>query len=64
MSFTYTLDPTNVPIDEIRLLIGDTDTTDQQLQNEELQYYLDKYGGNAVQAAIAAIQGLIAYSNA
>lgn len=59
MTWTYTADPTNVPVDEVRLLIGDTDVNDQQLQDEEIQYYIDKYGPG-VKAAIPAVQGLIA----
>ena len=59
MTWTYTLDPANNPIDEVRLLIGDTDVNDQLLQDEELQYYIDSYG-SGVNAAIPAVKGILA----
>ena len=59
MTWTYTSSPSTVPIDEVRLLIGDTDTTNQKLQDEELQYYIDTYG-SGVRAAIPAVQAIMA----
>lgn len=35
----------------VRLLIGDTDTTDQQLQDEEIEFALDQSGDNVYFAA-------------
>lgn len=58
MSWSYTNDPANVPLDEIRLIIGDTVSSDPQLQNEELEYFLGKYP-SMTQAAIGAITVLI-----
>lgn len=59
MSWTYTNDPASVPLDTLRFTIGDTDTTDQQLSDEELQYLLDTYT-TPLSAATAAVRGLIA----
>lgn len=44
MSWTYGADPANSDRDAVRLTIGDTDTTDQQLQDSEVSYYLTTYG--------------------
>ncbi len=59
MAWTYTNDPTNVPLDELRLLVGDIDGGDPQLTDEEMLYYLTD-DGSTLGAAIAAVQGLIA----
>lgn len=42
MSWTY-VSPANSPKDEVRFLIGDTDTADQLLQDEEIQFLLDTW---------------------
>jgi len=39
MAWTYT-DPSTYPRDEFRLLIGDTDTTDQIFSDAEVTYFL------------------------
>jgi len=39
MAWTYT-DPSTYPRDEFRLLIGDTDTTDQVFSDAEVAYFL------------------------
>lgn len=60
MAFTYTDDPVNVPLDAVRLLLGDTDTDDQKLSDAEITYFLaqaedEPYGAAAIGArAIAA----------
>tara|TARA_R110000822_G_scaffold15369_9_gene52993 strand:+ start:808 stop:1218 length:411 start_codon:yes stop_codon:yes gene_type:complete len=59
MSWSYTADPLNNAIDELRLLIGDTDSSDPQLHDEEVQYFITTHSG-VNQAAIAAITNLIA----
>lgn len=44
MTWTYTdSDPTVSPLNEVRFLIGDTDTADQLLQDEEIGFLLDDY---------------------
>lgn len=59
MTWTYTADPTSSDIDAIRLLIGDTVSTDPQLSDEELQWFLDTEG-SVNGAAAAAVRSLIA----
>lgn len=59
MSWTYSGDPSSSDRDALRFLIGDTDTTDQQLTDEELDYLLT-FEGSVTAAAIAAIRSLIA----
>jgi hypothetical protein len=58
MTWTYTNDPSNVPIDEVRLLTGDTDTLDQLLSDEEVQYFIDAFGAG-IRAAIPAVQAIM-----
>jgi hypothetical protein len=57
---TWSYDP-EMPTtkDEVRFLIGDTDTTDQQLSNEEVAYLLSEFG-SPVLAAQQAAQALAA----
>ena len=59
MSWSYTADPLNNSVDELRLLIGDTVSSDPQLQDEEIQYFLTTYS-SVNQAAVAAVTNLIA----
>jgi len=40
MAFTYSGDPSASPLDEVRFLIGDTDVTDPQLLDGEINYNL------------------------
>lgn len=60
MAWTYTNDPANVPRDAVRLLVGDTDTTDQKITDEAIAFFLsqasdDVYGAAALSArSIAA----------
>lgn len=54
MTATYTNDPTNNPIDQIRLLVGDTDVTDALLQDEEIEFFLTQDDNVYKAAAIAA----------
>jgi hypothetical protein len=44
----------------VRLALGDTDTTDQQLQDEEIDYYLDAADDAVRTATIAALKSLVA----
>lgn len=44
----------------VRLLIGDTDTSDQQLQNEEIDYFLDNNDDDVFTATKQAVLSLIA----
>lgn len=61
MSWSYSGDPSSSPKDEVRFLISDTDTADQQLSDEEINYNLKLvYGinppasGNFLPAAYCA----------
>ena len=51
MTWSYSGDPASSTIDAIRFLIGDTDTTDQLLSNEEIQYCINEAGSSVYQAA-------------
>lgn len=59
MTWTYSGDPGDSALDEIRFLIQDTDTNDQLLSNEEITYLYTAYG-DAYSAAVAAVGVLIA----
>lgn len=50
MTWTYTGDPNVSDRDKIRFLIGDTDTNDQLVNDEEIQWALDE-AGSIYQAA-------------
>lgn len=59
MTWTYGGDPSANDRDAVRFLIGDTDTTDQQLSDEEIAFLLTDRGSVAA-AAHAAVLALIA----
>ena len=46
MVWSYGGQPDQSPVDALRLLIGDTDTTDPLLQDEEIGAFLTTYGIN------------------
>lgn len=41
MSFTYTSDPLNTPLDAVRFLIGDVDSSEPQLQDAEIEWLIE-----------------------
>lgn len=43
MSWTYTADPLNNALDEVRMLVGDTNDNFHIMQDEELQYFISTY---------------------
>lgn len=51
MSWTYSGNPSNSARDEIRFLVGDTDTTDQQVTDEEIAYAAANEANNQLAAA-------------
>lgn len=53
-------DLSNSPKDQVRLLIGDTDTDDQQLSNESIEFYLSSRGGSVNLAAADACDSIAA----
>lgn len=58
MTWTYSGNPGASTLDEVRFLIQDTDTNDQLLQDEELNYLITSYG-DPYSAAVAAVSALI-----
>lgn len=46
MSFTYSGDPSNSPLDEARFLLADTNEAEPIMQDEEIQYIIDTYGNS------------------
>jgi hypothetical protein len=58
MTWTYSGDPGASTLDEVRFLIQDTDTDDQLLSDEEINYLADGYG-DPYSAAVAAVVSLI-----
>jgi len=57
MTFTYTASPDDEDIDAVRLLVGDVDPTEPQLQDEEIQFLIDTWsykGSNYYVASMAA----------
>lgn len=48
MSFTYDGDPSESAIAAARFLIGDTDSSNPIMQDEEIQYLLNTYGAGSV----------------
>ena len=51
MSWSYSGNPADSALDKVRFLIGDTDTTDQLLTNEEINYTIAESGGSIYQSA-------------
>jgi hypothetical protein len=64
MAWSYSVNPEGNNRDAVRLLIGDTDTNDQQLQDEEVDYFLSLFGvagaSRVVPAAIRCCEALAA----
>lgn len=63
MTWTYTQNPMTVPVDEVHFLVGDTDTLDRLVQDEEIAYYLALYpkpAGKPAYLAAAAVCDAIA----
>lgn len=58
MTWTYSGNPGASTLDEVRFLIQDTNTNDQLLQDEELNYLITGYG-DPYSAAVAAVSALI-----
>jgi len=59
MAFTYSGDPSNSNLENLRFTIGDTDSDDQQFQDAELNHLLTEQG-SVKSAAIEAVRRLIA----
>jgi len=59
VSWSYSGDPSSSDRDAVRFAIGDTDTNDQQLTDEEIDYLLGLYP-TVNECAIACVDSLIA----
>lgn len=61
MGWTYTGDPTNSQVDEVRFLTGDTDRKKPwTLQDEEIQYAITTYPTNVLLAAAICAESVLA----
>jgi hypothetical protein len=60
MAWTYSGDPAGSARDKVRFLIGDTDTTNQLLNDAEIAFLLDQWNNNAYIAASEACNSLAA----
>jgi len=58
-TWTYDGDPTASDTAAVRFAVGDTDTTDQLLSDEEIAYLLTEYG-TVTAAAVSACEALAA----
>jgi len=56
----YTDDPTNVPADAVRFMIGDKSLTNPDLSDAEIAFLLDEQNGNTLRAAARAAEVLVA----
>lgn len=59
MTWTYTGDPSDSDKDAVRFIIGDTNTGDQLLSDEEIAWLLTENGGKYA-AAVAACEAIAA----
>lgn len=59
MTFSYSGDPGASTLDLVRFLIQDTDEGSPQLQDAEIQYWINEFGGEAYSAAIACVSALL-----
>lgn len=60
MTWSYSGDPSSSSVDSVRFLIGDTDSTDEQLQNEEISWLLSENSNSVYDASIEAARALSA----
>lgn len=59
-TFTYTYDPTNVPIDAVRFTLQDTDEDNVLLWNQEINYLLSQTNDNTIRASILGARAIMA----
>lgn len=59
MSWSYSFNPGSTPKDQVRFLIGDTDSTDPLLQDEEIVWVLSKYNNSPINAAIRCCESVV-----
>lgn len=59
MSWNYSGDPADSAKDLTRFLIGDTDSTDPLLQDEEINWVLGQYNMSAINASIRCCEAIM-----
>ncbi len=59
-TFTYTYDPTNVPIDAVRFTLQDTDEDNVLLWDQEINYLLSQTNDNTIRASILGARAIMA----
>jgi len=59
-TFTYTFDPTNVPLDAVRFTLQDTDEDNVFLWDQEIEYTLTKNQGNVLRASLEGARAMMA----
>jgi hypothetical protein len=59
-TFTYTYDPTNVPIDAVRFTLQDTDEDNVLLWDQEINYLLSQTNDNIIRASILGARAIMA----
>ncbi len=60
MTWTYSGNPADSNLDAIRYYIGDTDTSDQLLNNEEINFELTENGSGLYRTASACLRKIVA----
>lgn len=58
MAFSYSGDPSNSDLDAIRFLLDDTDSTDYQFEDAELEYLIGLFPNNIYYAAAVGAERL------
>jgi len=58
MAWSYSGDPAASTLDQVRFLCGDTDTTNQLLQNAEITFLISQWTPNAYYAAAFACEAI------
>lgn len=62
MTWSYGGDPANSSTDRVRFLCGDTDTTNQQVSNEEISFLLSEFNSDSYLAAAGACEAMASKS--
>jgi hypothetical protein len=60
MSWNYSFNPESSAKDEVRFLVGDTNSKQPLLQDEEITYLLNKYNNYPLNASVRACEMIIA----
>lgn len=60
MSWTYSSNPAYSAKDQVRFLIGDTDSNDPLLDDQEIAWVLSKYNNSPINAAIRCCESVVA----